>query len=111
MSYGLSCKQTRKEHDAAKQPKTHNLLFAWYMFYKLVSPCFLLEVVVFMVEARTFLDRFMKVYSGLPLEERKLPVVVIGSEPISWNMAYAEIKENTKLGLQVAEKMVELKII
>ncbi len=64
-----------------------------------------------MVEARDFLGRFMNVYSGLPLEERKLPVVVVGGEPIGWNMAYVEIRENTKLGLQVAEKLVELRII
>ena len=64
-----------------------------------------------MAEARNYLDRFMTVYSSLPLEERKLPVVVVSSEPISWNMAYAEIKANTELGLQIAEKMVVLKII
>ncbi len=64
-----------------------------------------------MAEARNYLDRFTKVYSSLPLEERKLPVVVVSSEPISWNMAYAEIKANTELGLQIVEKMVVLKII
>ena len=57
------------------------------------------------------LDKFMKVYSGLPIEERKLPVAVIDNSPINWNMAYVEIKNNTPLGGKIAEKLVNLKII
>lgn len=64
-----------------------------------------------MTEARVHLDRFMKVYSILPLEERKMPVVVIDNAPINWNMAHLEIKNNTALGGKIVEKLIELKII
>lgn len=64
-----------------------------------------------MVEAKQFLDRFMKVYSNLPIEERKLPVAVVDDNPINWNMAYIEIKHNTVLGGRIAEQLVGLKII
>lgn len=49
----------------------------------------------------------MKVYSFLPLEERKLTVIVIGSEPISWAKAYKEIKEKTPLGDRILKKLIE----
>ena len=58
-----------------------------------------------------YLDSFMKVYSSLPIEERKLPVVVIDDSQINWGMAYVEIKNNTPLGGKIAEKLVNLKII
>lgn len=64
-----------------------------------------------MVEAKQFLDKFMKVYSNLPIGERKLPVVVIGDDPISWKMSYLEIKHSTPLGLSIAQQLIELKII
>lgn len=40
----------------------------------------------------------MKVYSFLPLEERKLTVVLIDREPVSWVKAYKEIKEKPPWG-------------
>ncbi len=58
-----------------------------------------------------YLDNFMKVYSSLPIEERKLPVVVIDDSPINWNMAYLEMKNNTAIGAKIGEKLVSLKII
>ncbi len=64
-----------------------------------------------MAEAKVHLDRFMKVYSTLPLEERELPIAVIDNAPINWNMAYLEIKNNTVLGSKIVEKLIELKII
>ncbi len=64
-----------------------------------------------MVDARVHLDQFMKVYSSLPLSERELPVVVIDNEPIGWNMACREIKNNTLLGDKIVKKLIELKII
>lgn len=57
------------------------------------------------------LDRFMKVYSNLPLQERNQVVVVIDDEPITWNMAYNEIRHNTELGRKIDNKLAELDII
>ena len=64
-----------------------------------------------MVDARQFLDRFVKVYSSLPIEERKLPIAVIDDNPINWNMAHLEIKNNTILGGRIVEKLISLNII
>jgi hypothetical protein len=59
----------------------------------------------------SYYERFMRVYDNLPLSERKLPVVVINDEPISWAMCYAQIKQRTKLGKKIGEKLIKLEII
>ncbi len=56
-------------------------------------------------------ELFFKVYSGLPLEERKTPVVVLDSQPINWNLAYEEISNETKLGKKILNLLKELEII
>jgi hypothetical protein len=56
-------------------------------------------------------ERFMRVYANLPLTERNMTVVVINEEPISWNMAYRELNQNTELGKKIGEKLAELKFI
>lgn len=56
-------------------------------------------------------DRFMKVYSKLPLEERDQPILIIEDEPVSWKMAYREIINRTKLGEKIIKKLVEMNII
>jgi hypothetical protein len=54
---------------------------------------------------------FLKVYSFLPIEERKLTVVIIDSQPISWARAYLEIKEDTALGKRILKKLEERGLI
>lgn len=56
-------------------------------------------------------ERFFKVYSGLPLEERDKVIVIIEGEPINWNLAYQEIKNNTKNGMKILDILKELEII
>lgn len=57
-------------------------------------------------------ERFLKVYANLPLNLREEIVLVIDNKPISWNVAYLEIKDNTtKLGDIILEKLDALKII
>lgn len=61
-------------------------------------------------------DRFLKVYSNLPLNAREEVILVVKNikgkdTPISWNVAYFEIKNNTKLGEIILKKLIELKII
>lgn len=57
------------------------------------------------------LARFMKVFANLPLAERDQVAVVIDDNPISWNMAYREIRNNTELGKKAGEKLIALNII
>jgi len=58
-----------------------------------------------------YVERFMKIYVNLPLPERDSVVIVIDDEPISWSVAYKEIKEKTELGKKIGKKLIELKII
>ena len=60
---------------------------------------------------KPYLDRFMKVYANLPMDERKLTVVVIDNEPISWSMTKLHIEGDTELGRKIAKKLIELNII
>ena len=56
-------------------------------------------------------EKFLKIYSNLALNLRKEIVLVIDKEPITWNVAYLEIKNNTQLGKTILKKLEELKII
>ncbi len=57
------------------------------------------------------LERFIKVYASLPLEERKLTVLIVDGEPINWIRAHQEIKNNTELGKKMQEKLIDKGII
>ena len=57
------------------------------------------------------LEKFMKVFSNLPINVRKEIIVVIDDQPITWNVAYNEIKHNTELGKQILRKLIELDVI
>jgi len=56
-------------------------------------------------------EKFLVVYSNLPLNVRKEIVLVINNEPITWNVAYLEISGNALLGKEILKKLEELKII
>ncbi len=57
-------------------------------------------------------ERFLKVYSNLPLNLRDEIVLVLpGRGPVTWNVAYLEINNDTQLGKEILEKLVELKIV
>lgn len=56
-------------------------------------------------------ERFQKVYDKIPLKERDLPVVVIDDEEITWGKAFKEIEDDTELGKEIIEKLIEMEII
>lgn len=60
-------------------------------------------------------DVFIKVYSNLPLNVRREVVAVVefnGEEtPVSWDVAYKEIRNETALGKEILKKLTELEII
>ena len=66
--------------------------------------------------------RFMKVYQNLPLNERKNTILVleeikekdkskIKKDPISWDIAYIEIDQETKVGETILNKLIKLNLI
>jgi len=49
--------------------------------------------------------KFLKAYANLPEPERYQVVAMIDEKPHSWNAAYPEVSNNTKLGNKILEKM------
>lgn len=57
-------------------------------------------------------ENFLKVYSNLPIGLRKETILVLDKEgPISWEVAYQEIENKTKLGDKILKKLEQLGII
>jgi len=56
-------------------------------------------------------EDFFNVYSNVPLEERNHVVAVFDNQPISWALAYQEIKNNTALGQKILKTLKDLGII
>ncbi len=55
--------------------------------------------------------RFLKVYANLSFDLRKEIVALIHGKPITWNVAYEEIENETKMGREILQKMIELELI
>ena len=62
--------------------------------------------------------RFLMVYQNLPLNERKNTILLIENkkdkskkEPISWDIAYIEIDQETETGKEILNKLIELNLI
>ena len=49
--------------------------------------------------------KFLRAYANLPEPERYQVVAIINEKPHSWNAAYTEVSNNTKLGNKILEKM------
>ncbi len=57
-------------------------------------------------------ERFFRVYANLPVGLRDQVVIAVPEVgPLSWNAAYAEVSNSTKLGDVIVGKLIELKII
>ena len=57
-------------------------------------------------------ERFLKIYANLPINLREEIVLVlpkIGS--ITWNIAYIEVKQQTRLSEEILKKLNEFGII
>ncbi len=56
-------------------------------------------------------ERFLKIYADIPLNLRKEIILVLDQEPITWNVAYVEVLNNTSKHKQILQKLERLKII
>lgn len=57
-------------------------------------------------------DRFLKVYANLPLGLRTEIILVLdGHGPITWNVAYIEITNDTKLSEIILQKLISFDFI
>lgn len=57
-------------------------------------------------------QKFYKIFANLPLNLRQEIILVLPKRgPITWNVAYLEIDNNTDLGNIILQELAELKII
>lgn len=56
-------------------------------------------------------EKFLKIYSSLPMGVRKEIVLILEEKPIIWDVAYIEINQDTKLGEIILEKLKTLELI
>jgi len=56
-------------------------------------------------------EKFLKIYADIPLNLRKEIILVLGDEPISWNVAFVEISNKTNKSEIILKKLNELRII
>lgn len=56
-------------------------------------------------------ERFLRAYANLPLNTRKEIILVLEEGPITWEVAYFEVKNNTPKGEIILAKLDELKLI
>jgi hypothetical protein len=56
-------------------------------------------------------EKFLRVYSNLPIKTREEIIVVMDGKPISWNVAYNEVKNNTRLGEAILIKLKKIGIM
>jgi len=62
--------------------------------------------------------RFLQVYQNLPLNERRNTIIIIEDrkqkpekKPISWDIAYVEIDQETEIGEKILNKLIKLELI
>ena len=51
-------------------------------------------------------EEFLKIYANIPINLRQEILLKLdGKEPITWNVAYLEIEQDTKLGKEILKKI------
>ena len=56
-------------------------------------------------------EKFLKAYANLPEPEREQVIAIVNNKTYSWNVAYAEISNNTALGKRILKKIEDLGIL
>ncbi len=56
-------------------------------------------------------EKFMQAYANLPLASRREIILILEGKPITWDVAYLEVKNNTESGEKILAKLKEIKII
>src|SRR3990167_2997552 len=64
------------------------------------------------METTSLKQRFYKVFANLPLNLREEVILVLEKRgPITWQVAYLEVDNETELGKIILQKLAELEII
>ncbi len=58
-------------------------------------------------------EQFLMVYANIPLNLRDETILLLEGEkiPITWNVAYLEVRENTEVSKEILEKLKKMDLI
>ncbi len=56
-------------------------------------------------------ENFFKIYANMPLNLRDEIILVFKDKPITWNVAYIEVKANTDVSIQILKELKDLNLI
>jgi len=56
-------------------------------------------------------ENFLKVYANIPLSLRDEIILVFEDKPITWNVAYLEVKVNSEISLKILQELKSLNFI
>jgi hypothetical protein len=59
----------------------------------------------------TLRENFFKIYANMPLNLRDEIILVFKDKPITWNVAYVEVKANTDVSTQILKELKDLNLI
>lgn len=59
----------------------------------------------------TLRENFLKTYANTPLNLRDEIILVFEGKPLTWDVAYLEVRANTGSGTKILEELKELKLI
>lgn len=56
-------------------------------------------------------ENFLKIYANIPLNLRDEIILVFEGKPLTWNVAYLEIKANSDISNNILEELKDLNLI
>ncbi len=56
-------------------------------------------------------EKFLKVYANIPLNVREEIILVLDRKPITWNVAYVEIRNDTNNAKKILQELINLELI
>jgi len=56
-------------------------------------------------------EKFNKIYANLPLGVRQEIILTVDNQPITWNVAFIEVQNDTPISKEILEKLEKLNII
>jgi len=54
---------------------------------------------------------FLKIYADIPLNLRRETILILNKEPLTWNVVYVEVYNNTEKSKIILKKLREMDII
>ncbi len=56
-------------------------------------------------------EKFLKIYANIPLGLRDDIILVFENKPLTWNVIYLEVRENTEASIKILEELKALNLI